>query len=230
MIAQNGWAGYLLLHQVAEHLVVGEVLGDQVGRSVLAVCRAEGVIDVAVGIRGELLDELLLRTLLESLLGGVLLLLGGILRKAAGLALLLGVETQVFQQHHLARLERPGHFGGLLAHAVAGEGDLHAEVLLDGRDDLLERILRIGILLRASHVRHEDHRSALLEHLLDGGHGGADARIVGYLALLVEGHVEVHADDRALAVEIVVVDRIHNAVFLSICCMSLIRRGILPQS
>ena len=201
----------LALHEVAEHLVVGEVLGDQVGRCVLAVSRTEGVVDVAVGIRGQPLDELLLRTLLEGLLGGILLLLGGVLRQAAGLALLLGIETQVLEQQHLARLEGLGHLGGLLAHAVTGEGDLHAEVLLDGRDDLFEGVFGIGVLLRTTHVRHEDHRTAFVEHLLDGGDGGADAGVVRHFALLVEGHVEIHADDRALAFEIVVVDRNHSS-------------------
>ena len=207
----------LLLHQVAEHLVSREVLGDQVGRGVLAVRRAEGVVDVAVGVRGELLDELLLRTLLQGLLGSLLLLFGGVLGQTAGLALLLGVETQVLEQHHLARLDVAAHLGGLLAHAVAGEGDLRAEVLLDRGNDLLERVFGIGVLLRTTHVRHEDHRTALGQHLLDGGHGGADAGVVGHMALGVEGHVEVHADDRAFAFEIVVVDRNHSfAVFCGI--------------
>ena len=174
--------------------------------------RAEGVVDVAVGVRSELLDELLLRTLFQGFLGGVLLLLGGVFGQTAGLALLLGVETQVLEQHDLSGFEGFGHFGSLLTHAVAGELDLHAEVLLDGGNDLLERVLGIGILLGASHVRHQDHRTAAGEHLFDGGHGGADARVVGHFALLVEGHVEIHADNRAFAFEIVVVDRDHSCL------------------
>ena len=207
---QRGDGLHLFLHQVAEHLVVGELLGNQVGRGVLAVCRAECVVDVAVGIRGELLDELLLRTLLQGLLGGVLFLLGGVLGQAAGLALLLGVETQVLKQHDLARLDVLAELGSLLAHAVAGELYLHAEVLLDGRYDLLKRVFHIGILLRTSHVRHENHGAALGEHLLDRRHGGTDTGVVRHLALLVDGHVEIHADNRALALEIVVVDRNHS--------------------
>ena len=174
--------------------------------------RAEGVVDVAVGVRSELLDELLLRTLFQGFLGGVLFLLGGVFGQTAGLALLLGVETQVLEQHDLSGFEGFGHFGSLLTHAVAGELDLHAEVFLDGGNDLLERVLGIGILLGASHVRHQDHRTAAGEHLFDGGHGGADARVVGHFALLVEGHVEIHADNRAFAFEIVVVDRDHSCL------------------
>ena len=192
----------------------------------LAVRRAEGVVHVAVGIRSQPLDELLLRALLEGLLGGILLLLGGVLGQPAGFALLLGVETQVFEQHHLAGFHVPAHLGGLLAHAVAGEGDLHAEILLDGRNDLFERVFGIGILLGTAHVRHEDHGSALLEHLLDGGHCGADAGVVRHFALLVEGHVEVHADNRAFAFEIVVVDRIHNTLIFSYSLKHSLRRVI----
>ena len=177
----------------------------------LAVSRSEGVVDVAVGVRSEFLDELLLRTLFQRLLGGILLLLGSVFGQTAGLALLLGVETQVFEQNDFAGFDVLAHFGSLFAHAVTGKFDLCTQVLLDGRDDLLQRVFRIGVLLRATHVRHEDHRTALGEHLLDGGHGGADARVVGYFALLVQGHVEIHADDRAFAFEIVVVDRNHSS-------------------
>ena len=180
----------------------------------LAVRRAEGVVHVAVGIRSQPLDELLLRALLEGLLGGILLLLGGVLGQPAGFALLLGVETQVFEQHHLAGFHVPAHLGGLLAHAVAGEGDLHAEILLDGRNDLFERVFGIGILLGTAHVRH------------DGGHCGADAGVVRHFALLVEGHVEVHADNRAFAFEIVVVDRIHNTLIFSYSLKHSLRRVI----
>ena len=176
----------------------------------LAVSRTEGVVDVAVGIRGQLLDELLLGTLLEGLLGGILLLLGGILGQAAGLALLLGVEAEVLEQYDLARLNLLAHPGSLLTHAVTGELDLHAQVLLDGGDNLLERIFGVGILLGTAHVRHQNHGAAFSEHLLDGGDGGTDAGIVRHLALLVEGHVEIHADNRAFAFEIVVVNRNHS--------------------
>ena len=40
----------LALHHVTEHLVVGEILGDEGCGSVGAVSRAECVVDVAVGV------------------------------------------------------------------------------------------------------------------------------------------------------------------------------------
>lgn len=205
----------LVLHHVAEHLVVGEIVGDQGRRGVCAVRRAERVVDVAVGIRCELLDELLLRTLLQRLLGGLLLLVGGVFGQTAGLALLLGVETQVLQQHHLAGLEVLGHLGGLLAHAVAGEHHLHAQTLLDGGNDLLQRELGIGILLGTSQMRHQDHRTVLFEHFLDRGDRRTDTGVVRHLALFVEGHIEIHADDCALAFEIVIVDCEHSSLILN---------------
>ena len=189
---------------------MGEVVGDECRRGVGAVSRTEGVVDVAVGIRSQLLDELLLRALLQSLLCGLLLLVGGVLGQTAGLALLLGVETQVLEQHHLAGLEVLGHFGGLLTHAVAREEDLLTQTCLDGGHDLLERELGIGILLGTSQMRHEYYGTALLQNLLDGGDGGTDAGVVGYMAFAVEGHVEIHTDYGTLALEIVIVDCKHN--------------------
>ena len=42
----------LTLHHVAEHLVVGEILGDEGCGGVGAVSRAECVVDVAVSVGG----------------------------------------------------------------------------------------------------------------------------------------------------------------------------------
>jgi len=194
---------------------------------VCAVRRTERIVDVAIGIRSEPLDELFLRALFQCLLGSLLLLVGSVFGQAAGLALLLGIETQVFEQHHLAGLEVCSHLSGLLAHAVAGKHHLHAQAFLDGGDDLLQRELGIGILLGTSQVRHQDDRAALFEHLLDGGDRRTDAGIVRHLALLVEGHVEIHADDRALAFEIVIVDCEHSSLILNYF-VELIFHPVLP--
>ena len=84
-IAANGALGAsrsfesvdLALHEQAG--VGRQELGDADGRGVRAVGRAEGVVDVDVGVRGELRREL----------------------RVVGL--LLGVEAQVLEQEHLAR-------------------------------------------------------------------------------------------------------------------------------
>ena len=204
-----------VLHHVAEHLVVGEFIGDQGCRGVCAVRGAESVVDVAVGIRGQPLDELFLRGF-DRFFGCGLLLFRSIFGESAGLALLLGVETQVFEQHHLAGFEVPGCFGRFFSHAVAGENHGFAQQLFDRGDDLSERIFHIVVLLGPSQMRHQDYRAARVEYLADRGDRRPDAGVVRYLALVVEGDVEVHADNRPLAFEIVRIDFEHNSKYLMV--------------
>ena len=202
-----------VLHHVAEHLVVGEFIGDQGCRGVCAVRGAESVVDVAVGIRSQPLDELFLRGFDRFFCSG-LLLFRSIFGKSAGLALLLGVETQVFEQHHLAGLEVSSCFGRFFSHAVAGENHGFAQQLFDRGYDLSERIFHIVVLLGPSQMRHQDYRAARVEYLADRGDRRPDA--VRYLALVVEGDVEVHADNRPLAFEIVRIDFEHNSKYLMV--------------
>src|SRR6202008_1966694 len=53
-------------------------------------------------------------------------------------------------------------------------------------------------------MRGHHDRGALLQRELDAGHGGADARVVGDGAAVVLRHVQVGADEDALAAEFLV--------------------------
>ena len=75
--------------------------------------RTERIVDIDVGIRCQPFHELLLARL-DRLLGFGLLFIGGIVGQTARLALLLGIETQIFEQQYLARFESAGEFGRLL--------------------------------------------------------------------------------------------------------------------
>ena len=79
--------------------------------------------------------------------------------------------------------------------------------------DLREGELGIDFAFGLAHVAHDDKASAISEYLLQGGEGAADTGVVGDLAVLVERHVEVNADDGFLAVEIKIVD-CHNIILL----------------
>ena len=194
----------LTFHQVAEHLVVGEVVGDEGGGAVGTVGRTESVVDVAVGVGGEGLDEVLLAGL-DGSLGGLLLLVGGILGESAGLAFLLGVEAEVLEQKGLTRLEG-GDFGlGLLA--VGSELHRSAEALGHVIHDVLEGEL-VSHALRTTEVRHDDEGTTPGEYLFESRHRPADAGVVGNLEILIERNVEVHAHDRLLAGEIVGIDEL----------------------
>ena len=182
-----------------------EVVGDHGRRSVLAVRRSEGVVDVAVGIRSQRLGELLLRSfhrLLGLLVSGILLL------DADGFALLLGIETEVFEHQHFARLQRSGSLGGL--GAVGSELDGRAQLFTDGIHDLFQREFGIDLAFGFAHMRHDDEASAVGEHLFQRGQRPANAGVVGNFTVFIQRHVEIHADDCAFAFEIVRIDCYHN--------------------
>lgn len=158
---------------------------------------AEGVVDVHVAERGQALAELL-----DGALVGLDLVTVGVLAAA----LLLGVEAQVLEEHDAAV---GGAVDGLLrglADAVVGEGDLLAvQELLELSRDGLEGVFGVGLAVGAAQVGHQDDSlGAILDGVLDGGEGADDALVVGDLGvgLLVEGHVEVDADEDPLVLKV----------------------------
>ena len=122
----------LFLHQQTEHLGAGvEIVGDDSRGGVLAVCRAESVHHVAVGIAGQRLGKLLL-ALLQGLLR--LVVFGSTLLHTHGLALLLGIEAQVLQEQGLAHLQ--GSSLLLSLGTVGSESNGNTESLLYSLADL----------------------------------------------------------------------------------------------
>ena len=96
---------------------------------------AEGVIDVHVGHRGQLLGELVLG------LAELRVVLGGLV-----LDDLFFVEPQVLQQQDIAGLEGLGLRLGVRPDAVVGEDDLLAEQL---GEPLGHRLEGVGVVPRA---------------------------------------------------------------------------------
>ena len=179
----------LRLHQEASRLV-GKGHPDH--RAVGAVRGAEGVVDVDVAEPGQALAERLHRGRIGRLLGAVLEL---------HLRLLLDVEAEVLEQHHLARLQgalRAGRFHRR-PHAVGEERDLLAQDLGELVGNRLQGELRHHLPVGPAQMRHEHDRGALLERVLDGGERGQDALVVGDGAgHLVLRDVEVHPHQDAL--------------------------------
>ena len=95
----------------------------------------ESVVDIAVGVGGELLDELFL-AFLDGLLSGGLLLIGSVLGQSSGLAFLLSVETEVLKHQHLTRFQGSGLLVSLLA--VLSELDGDSELFGDMSEDMFE--------------------------------------------------------------------------------------------
>ena len=131
--------------------------------------RAEGVGHVHVGQRGHGLGQ-----------GGVVL----------GLA---GLKSGIFQQQDLAGLQGGGLGPGIGAHHVLRHDDRLAQQLAQAGGHRLQRQLGLDLALGLAHVGAGDHRSVLLQQILDGGQGGTDALVVGddAAAVLGHGHVEV---------------------------------------
>ena len=160
---------------------------------------AECIVDVAVGVGGQLLGESFL-AFLDGLLGSCLLLVGSILCESAGFAFLFCVETEVLEKQGLAGFEG----GSLLIGSLAIGGELYGntEAFADVGYDMLEGEFGIDFLGTAE-VAHNDEGTASGEYLLESRDGPADAGIIGYLEVFIERNIEIDADDGFLAGEII---------------------------
>ena len=149
---------------------------------------AEGVVYVEVAERGEL--------------GGELGIIG----------LLLGMEAQVLQQQGLAGLELARHLQRDVADAVRRKCDVLREI-----EDLFEQQAQTRhqwaqthrlhwLALGPAEVRAQDDLGLVAKSVLQGGKGLADAGVIGDEAVL-QGDVEVDADEHALVGQIQVTNR-----------------------
>ena len=124
-----------------------------------------------------------------------------------GIVLLLTlVETDVLENEDLARLDGGNGLGGLLAIRVGNKSNVKARELGEFLGDGLEGELGLEAgALGTAEVAHEDDASVVLNEVVDGGQGSLDAGGVANDAIL-DRHVEVNADENALAVDIDVAD------------------------
>ena len=209
-IAQDFVNGvYFLLHKVAEHLIFGfEVVGDNGCGSVFAVSCAECVVYVNIGIGGEFLGKCFLK-LFHFLLGCIITGVG--LLDAYGLAFFLGVEAEVLKQEHFTGLEGSCHLGSV--GAVGSEFHVATKCFCHYILNLEERHLGVNFTFGFTHMRHNDEATALLEDSFQSGQCATDTGIVGHMAVLIQRHIEVNANDGFFACEIVIVN-FHDCVYI----------------
>ena len=151
--------------------------------------RAEGVGHIDLSHRGHLTGQL-----------GVVL---GLARLKAG----------VLQQHNLAGLEGGGLGLGVGAHHVPGHDHRLAQQLAETDGDRLQGQLGLHLTLGLAQVRAGDDRRPLVQQVLNGGQGGADALIVGDgSGGLVLGDIKVAAQKHLLAGDVDVLDRLFVVV------------------
>ena len=165
----------LLLDQEAG--IAGQIVGDTLRGGVGAVGRAEGVVAIDVAVAGKGLGEL-----------GVV-------------ALLFLVEPDVLQEEDLTRLEGLDLGLDLASDDIGGELDGDAEQLLELLGDGGHGEVGVLLSLRAAEVAHDDEAGTLLEDVLDSGQSRLDPGVVGDDTVL-EGNVEVDADQDSLALEV----------------------------
>jgi len=164
----------LLLHEEARHAGVHE-LRHALGGGVGPMGRAEGVIHVDVAECAKGLAE-----------GGIVLLL-------------TRLEAAVLEQHDLARLHRLDDLRHLRAHQVVRLRYLGGYELGQSSRDGVQAELRRLLALRPAEVARQNDLRPCLQEVVDRRQGRPDAAIVSDAPILVQRHVEVDADEDALA-------------------------------
>ncbi len=126
-------------------------------------------------------------------------------REGRVIALFLRVKADVFEQQHAAWLEHAYRCFGGRTDAVRGEWAGGSEQLAEALRDGLQRILRVRLAVGPAEVGEHDDAGAVLTQVRERRERGADAGIVGHLAVF-HGHVEVDTDERGFAGPIGVAD------------------------
>ena len=177
--------------------------GDAVRGGLGAVRRAEGVVDVDVAQRGHLPGQRLVVLLLAD------------------------VDAAVFQQHDLAGVDLDA------VNPVLHQRHGHAQQLGQALADLGQRIgLGQHALFRAAQVGRDHHGRAGVQRQANAGHGGADAGVFGNAAGVVERHVQVGADEHALAGQGAGLGQRGQGLYLGhmLCFLELANKGTNPLS
>ena len=78
---------------------------------------------------------------------------------------------------------------------VGGKGYGNAEGGTYGFGNLSEGELGVHFSLGLAHVAHDDKGASVGKYFLQGRKCAAYASVIGYLASLIEGHVEIYADN-----------------------------------
>ena len=87
---------------------------------------------------------------------------------------------------------------------------LIADQLLKMRYDMGKGVFIGRSVLGSSQVAHQDHRSAVAQNFHDGGQCGPHAGVVGDLKLIVQGYIEVNADQGFASLEIELFKFVHG--------------------
>ena len=203
---------HFLLHQITEHLVIlVKVLSDKSCRSVCAVGCTEGIVYIAICIRGQLFGEFFL-AFLHSFLCCGFFLIGSVVSQTTGFAFFFGIETEVFQQQHFARLQSGSFDSSLFAHAIVGELHFHTQQFVQVLQDVLQREF-FSHAFRTAQVRTDDDAATISQNFLQRGESGTHTSIICNVEVLVQRHIEVYTDECLFTGKVELIN-CHNLIFL----------------
>ena len=117
-----------------------------------------------------------------------------LLRKAFIPLVFGAVETQVFQQQDLTRLQRLGLSKGIIAHTIRCKLNGTTNGCFECACNMSQRELILRSTLRPSKVRHEDHASTCIQDALNGRSGAKDARIITHFEGIIQWNIEINTD------------------------------------
>ncbi len=157
-----------------------EIVGNQGSGSMGAVGGAEGVVDVVFAIASEGLGEIFLRGF-DGFLGFVVAFFAFL--DATRLAFFLGIETQVFEHNDLTGFHGCHLVGGF--HAVVGKLHRTAQQFFQVLDNRLDGKFRVGVLFRATEVRHQHNHTFVIQYFIDSRQSGTHTGVVGDVEVVV---------------------------------------------
>ncbi len=131
---------------------------------------------------------------------------GKLLRKSGIVGLFLRMETHIFEQQHFPIAQRFRFRFSFRTHAIGDKRYRLAKQFLQARCHRRKAVLRVHFAFGPSEMRGENQASAAAHRQLQRRQRLADARVVAHFAA-VQRHVEIHADENALALQVEVANR-----------------------
>jgi hypothetical protein len=169
-----------LLHQESD--IRRQVGGNTNGAGVGAVRCTERIVHEDVAIRGESLGECRI------------------------VALLTSMEANILKEEQLARSQATHGIVGTNTKCITGRRHVHTNKLRESLSCGSQAKAIDNATIWSAKVRHDHDRCTAIKERLDGWDGGADARIVNDLSI-GERHIEVDAQQHALALHVQLTDR-----------------------
>jgi hypothetical protein len=127
-------------------------------------------------------------------------------RKRFVVLLLALVQAHVLKHHHLAGRDVD------TVEPVTGQAHRAPQQFSQTRGHRLQRIFRLELTFRrATKMRGHHHRRARIKRQLHARHRGANPRVLSDATLIVLRHIEISANENALALHLALADKVFEA-------------------